>query len=117
MQRLTSDQALQRVATFGLPSADPAPFTVDSPDRLLQRAEAQRIGVRLDRAVSAGIVVCDDAAWRTLCRDRAIAAAETTLSCRSRFTWSRVNNRPGIISRNAAFRRARNPPADSHGRR
>ena len=80
MRSVTSDEALRRVAAFGLPSIDPAPFTVDSPDRLLQLAEAQRVGVRLDRAVAAGIVVYDDEGWRTRCRDRGIAAAETTLA-------------------------------------
>lgn len=79
MRRLTSEQALCRVAAFGLTGVESEPFEVDSPDHLLLRAETQRVGVRLDRAVSAGLVVGDDA-WRARCRDRAVAAAETTLA-------------------------------------
>lgn len=80
MPQLTSLEAVQRIAMLGLSGNDPDPFEVDSLDQLLIRADTQRVAVQLDRAVSAGIIANADDSWRATCRDRAIAAASTTLA-------------------------------------
>jgi hypothetical protein len=80
VDRLTAQAALRRVASLGLPDADETPFEVDSPDQLLLLADIQRMTVPLDRAISDGTILHDETGWSERCRERAIAAAETTLA-------------------------------------
>lgn len=79
MDVLTSREALRRLASAGLPGGPTQPFCAESPDRLLQIVESQRVAVRLDSAVSSGLIVSDDESWIERCRALALAQTEATL--------------------------------------